>query len=283
MIVHILEHAIEDLVKMLPFLFVAFLLIEALEHYSTEHTKRMLARVGKAGPLMGAAAGCVPQCGFSVIAANLYAGGIISVGTLVAVFIATSDEAVLIMLGNPGHGRDVLALLAAKVVIGVIAGYVMDLSLGKYISVPKENGNLCERCGCHDHGHEKRILRPALNHTFRVFLYLYITTVLLNLCIELVGEEQLAQYLLGDTAFQPLIAAAIGLIPNCVSSVILTQLYLGGAISFASVIAGLSAGAGVGLLVLFRVNRDKKESLKILAALYITAVLSGVVLQILPL
>ncbi|BDF03684.1 putative manganese transporter [[Clostridium] hylemonae] len=266
-----------DCLKMLPFLFAAFLVIEALEYYSGEFTARLLAGVGKAGPVVGAAAGCVPQCGFSVLASNLYAGGIISVGTLLSVFIATSDEALLIIMGNPGRGKDVVFLLLTKVIIAVIAGYVTDIFLSRRIEVPKECGTLCSDCGCEEDG---GILKPALHHTVKIFIYLFIFTGLLNLCIEVLGIDELSTLLLGNTVFQPVIAAVIGLIPNCAASVILTQLYLNGAISFASVIAGLCTGAGIGLVVLFKVNRQRKENMKILAVLFAVGVAAGVVLEL---
>lgn len=266
-----------DCLKMLPFLFAAFLVIEALEYYSGEFTARLLAGVGKAGPVVGAAAGCVPQCGFSVLASNLYAGGIISVGTLLSVFIATSDEALLIIMGNPGRGKDVVFLLLTKVIIAVIAGYVTDIILSRRIEVPKECGTLCSDCGCEEDG---GILKPALHHTVKIFIYLFIFTGLLNLCIEVLGIDELSTLLLGNTVFQPVIAAVIGLIPNCAASVILTQLYLNGAISFASVIAGLCTGAGIGLVVLFKVNRQRKENMKILAVLFAVGVAAGIVLEL---
>lgn len=277
MIIDILIDAGADCLKMLPFLFAAFLLIEALEHYSTAWTEKLMRKVGKAGPVVGSVVGCVPQCGFSVMAANLYAGGIISLGTLLSVFLATSDEAVLIMLGNPQEGKTVFKLLAAKVIIAVIAGYVVDIVLAKYISVPKQCGNLCDHCGCHDH--KAGIVKPAIRHTCKIFIYLLVFTIVLNLGIEIIGVEALSEYLLGNTIFQPAIAALIGLIPNCAASVILTQLYLSGAITFASAIAGLCTGAGVGLIVLFKMNRNRKENLKILGVLYLIAVLAGMVLQ----
>ncbi|MCI5868822.1 MAG: arsenic efflux protein [Dorea sp.] len=267
-----------DCLKMLPFLFVAFLMIEALEHYSSEFTAKLLAKVGKAGPIVGAIAGCVPQCGFSVMAANLYAGGIVSVGTLLSVFIATSDEAILIILGNPDYIGEVGTLLITKVVIAIVAGYIIDIFFREKISVRKENGNLCHDCGCHnDHA---GIMKPAWNHTVKIFVYLLIFTGILNLCIEVLGIDRLSAILLGNTIFQPVIAAIIGLIPNCAASVILTQLYLSGAISFASVIAGLCTGAGIGLVVLFRMNHNKKENFKILGALYVIAVIAGIILEI---
>ena len=265
-----------DCLKMLPFLFVAFILIEALEHYSSDFTAKALAKVGRAGPVVGAVAGCVPQCGFSVMAANLYAGGIISVGTLLSVFIATSDEAVLIIMSNPERIREVGILLAAKVIIAVTAGYIIDIFFRNQIATVKESGNLCKDCGCDEE--DAGIWKPAWHHTIRIFIYLFIFTGILNLCIEIFGIEQLSKFLLGNTIFQPVIAAIIGLIPNCAASVILTQLYLNGAISFASVIAGLCTGAGVGLVVLFKMNRNRRENLKIVGVLFLVAVAAGMII-----
>lgn len=277
LLIHTIEHALIDCLRMLPFLFAAFLLIEALEHYSGNLSAKVMEKVGKAGPVVGALAGCIPQCGFSVMAANLYAGGVVSAGTLLAVFLATSDEAVLILLGNPGRAGEVIRLLAVKVVIAIVAGYVADLLLKGRLSSEKSSGNLCDHCGCHKE--HAGILMPAWRHTFRLFIYLVLFTWGLNLVIEVFGIENLSAFLLGDTVFQPVIAALIGLIPNCAASVILTQLYLGGAISFASVVAGLSTGAGAGLIVLFKINRNRKENIKIMIMLYITAVVAGLLLQ----
>lgn len=277
LLIHTIEHAFIDCLRMLPFLFAAFLLIEALEHYSGNLSAKVMEKVGKAGPVVGALAGCIPQCGFSVMAANLYAGGVVSAGTLLAVFLATSDEAVLILLGNPGRAGEVIRLLAVKVVIAIVAGYVADLLLKERLSSVKSSGNLCDHCGCHKE--HAGILMPAWRHTFRLFIYLVLFTWGLNLVIEVFGIENLSAFLLGDTVFQPVIAALIGLIPNCAASVILTQLYLGGAISFASVVAGLSTGAGAGLIVLFKINRNRKENVKIMIMLYITAVVAGLLLQ----
>ena len=265
-----------DCLKMLPFLFVAFILIEALEHYSSDFTAKALAKVGRAGPVVGAVAGCVPQCGFSVMAANLYAGGIISVGTLLSVFIATSDEAILIIMSNPERIREVGILLAAKVIIAVTAGYIIDIIFQNQLATVKESGNLCKDCGCDEE--DAGIWKPAWHHTIRIFIYLFIFTGILNLCIEIFGIEQLSKFLLGNTIFQPVIAAIIGLIPNCAASVILTQLYLNGAISFASVIAGLCTGAGIGLVVLFKMNRNKRENLKIVGVLFLVAVAAGMII-----
>lgn len=277
MFVDIILDAVLDCLKMLPFLFGAFLLLEALEHHTSERVNRILAKAGNAGPAAGALFGCVPQCGFSVVAANLYSGGVITLGTLLAVFIATSDEAILILLGNPGQGGEILKLLATKVVIAITAGYAIDAIAKGRPHKKKDMGDMCRDCGCHEH---HGILRPALHHTAKILVFLLIFTGILNFAVEMLGMEKISQILLADTLFQPLIAAFIGLIPNCASSVILTQLYLSGVISFASVIAGLCTGAGLGLAVLFKMNHDKKENIKILGVLYIISAAAGILLQL---
>ena len=197
-------------------------------------------------------------------------------GTLLSVFIATSDEAILIIMSNPERIREVGILLAAKVIIAVTAGYIIDIFFQNQLATVKESGNLCKDCGCDEE--DAGIWKPAWHHTIRIFIYLFIFTGILNLCIEIFGIEQLSKFLLGNTIFQPVIAAIIGLIPNCAASVILTQLYLNGAISFASVIAGLCTGAGIGLVVLFKMNRNKRENLKIVGVLFLVAVAAGMII-----
>lgn len=267
-----------DSIKLLPFLFFAFLLMEALEHHAGSKINKALASSGKAGPVIGALLGCVPQCGFSVFSANLYSGGVIGAGTLLAVFLSTSDEAIIIMLSNPDKKPEILKLIAAKVLIAVIFGYIITL-LEKIKPAPKKQvEDLCKECGCEE---EDGILKPALHHTLKIYSFLIVIIFLINLCVELLGTERLSALLLGNSVFQPMIAALIGLVPSCASSIILTELYLEGAVSFASVIAGLCTGAGAGLIVLFRENRNIKENLFITFVLYVTAVVSGMVIQIL--
>lgn len=275
----ILLDACMDSVKMLPFLFLAFLLMELLEYYYAGASENLLRKVGKAGPAVGTLAGCIPQCGFSVLAANLYAGGVLSVGTLLAVFVATSDEAVLIIMAHPERAGEIGRLLVVKILIAVIAGYLIDRVFAKWIVRQEKTMSLRKTS---NHIRRKRdVVRDALEHTCRIFIYLFIVTAILNISIEILGLEKLSAFLLGDTIFQPVIAALIGLIPNCASSVILTQLYLSGAITFASVIAGLCTGAGVGLIVLFKMNKDKKESFRILFMLFFVGVIAGEILQLL--
>lgn len=266
-------HAGEESLKILPFLFIAFLLIEIIEHYAGDREARKMAGMKKTGPVIGALAGCIPQCGFSVVAANFYAERVISRGTLLAVFIATSDEALIIILGNPGHAGAVLLLLAVKLVIAIIAGYVIDWSFpgNESLHEPVSTENTCSHCCASPAG----IVITALGHTVKIFVFLFIFAVLINFAIHSLGEEALAKLLLNDTVFQPFIAAAVGLIPNCVPSVLLTQLYLEGMLSFSSLISGLCTGAGLGLLVLLRANKDRVENIKIVILLYFIAVGSG--------
>lgn len=271
MILDALLDAVWDTLRIFPFLFAAFWALEAIEHYSNRYINQILTKVGKAGPLAGAVLGCIPQCGFSAAAANLYSGGLITLGTLLSVFLSTSDEAVLILLAHPGYGKTIAALLLWKVMIGIITGFLIDILLRKQ-KRESHIEEMCKTCGC---SNSSGIFRPALIHTVRLSIYLFLFTFCLNLVFELVGMEQLAKILGKDTLFQPFLAALLGMIPNCAASVLITELYLAGSLSFGAAIAGLCAGAGVGMAVLFRSNHSLRENLKILLLLYGSAVIAG--------
>ena len=276
-LIHSAVHALEETAKLLPFLFLAYLLMEYLEHHAASKMEGLLRAIGPAGPLAGALLGCIPQCGFSATASNLYAAGLVSRGTLLAVFLSTSDEALPLLLGHSNAGGEIAKLLLSKLLIGITVGFIVDLLMRKF-GKPREIADLCEHCGCHDHG---GILRPALWHTLRIALFCLVLNFLLHLGFDLLGQERLASLLLSGSWAQPFLAALVGLVPNCAASVMLTQLYLGGVISFGSVLAGLCAGAGVGLAVLLRVNGDKKESLRIVGILYLVSAVVGLIAQIL--
>lgn len=278
-IADILADTLLDSLKILPFLFLAFVIMELLEHRANGKIERFFAKAGKAGPAAGALLGCVPQCGFSVLCANLYSGGVVTLGTLIAVFLSTSDEAVLLLAAAPQQLPALFKLLLCKVVIAVAAGYLVDFfgrkrnrqSVGSLHEICDH-----EHCGCEKHNN---IWIPALLHTVKIFGFLLLFTFLLNFLVALLGHERLETLLLHDSVFQPLAAALLGFLPNCAASVLLTQLYLEGTLSFGAVVAGLCTGAGAGLLVLFRENRHVKDNLKIMAILYAVAAVSGVVLQ----
>ncbi|MGN1161884.1 MAG: putative manganese transporter [Candidatus Fimenecus sp.] len=268
-----------DTLKTLPFLFAAFLIIEFLEHHAKERFDKLFRRTDKSGPLVGALLGCVPQCGFSVLCANLYTGGIVTLGTLIAVFLSTSDEAVILLASSPNGGKEVLRLVAVKVIIAVIAGYMIDIFGKRFFKNKVLESDLCEhdRCGCEE---REGVLIPALIHTVKVFGFLLLFTVILNFAVALSGEERLGSVLLTNSVFQPFLAALLGFIPNCASSVMLTQLYTEGALSFGSVIAGLCTNAGAGLIVLMREKSRAKDNVKIIGILYVCAVIPGIILHL---
>lgn len=279
----IIMETLADSVKMLPFLLVSYLIIEYIEHKNSSKIKNTLASSGKFGSIIGALFGCFPQCGFSVTASNLYAGRVITLGTLISVFIATSDESILVLLSHPGRSFDILKILVIKVILAIFFGIIIDLILRKItkneIGSPSLEKNIhekmCSHCDC-EHG----MIKSALKHTFSVFVFIVIVNLILHALISFIGEERLSSLLFSGSIFQPFIAALIGMIPNCASSVILTELYIAGTISFSSIIAGLSTGAGLGLAVLFKVNKNTKENLTILGLIYAIGVTSGIIIQI---
>ena len=250
-----------DGARMIPFLLFAFLLIELVEKYTGEKRDRILMKGNKAGPIIGALFGCIPQCGFSVVAANLYAERLVSVGTLLAVFMSTSDEAIIVMFGYPKSGGKILTILGLKVVIAIVVGYLVDLFCKrkrfsvKQESVWEERG--CSCCGGHD-----GILKAVVSHSLKTLLYIMLFSMVLNVVIEGIGIERIQEILMNDSPFQIILSASVGLIPNCASSILITELYMKGVLALPAVMAGLLASGGMGLIVLWKNNRDKKENLK---------------------
>jgi len=284
LIQHVLLHALEDSAKMLPFLFAAYLLIEFIERRQGERIERALAGGGRWGFAVGALLGCAPQCGFSAMAANFYGSRVISLGALMAVFIATSDEAVPLLLAVPERWGDLAVLLAFKVVLGAAVGAALDLLLRRRLPDSMRSGYTghADEVDCHEHHEEKQsLVWAAALHTVNIFLWVLALSVVIGLVIEGVGEENFTGFLTGLGFIQPLFAALLGLVPNCASSVLLTQLYLSGAIGFSSVTAGLCANAGVGLLVLFRANPSLKQNLFITVLLWAVGAGCGMLLMLL--
>lgn len=268
-----------DVVKLLPFLFLTYLAMEYLEHKTGDKAETIVKKAGRFGPVIGGALGIVPQCGFSAAASNLYAGRVISLGTLMAIYLSTSDEMLPILISEQAAPGLIVKILLAKAVIGMAVGMVIDILLRKRGLEEHEHiHDICEHEHCHC---EKGIFRSALSHTAQITFFILLITFALNLLLNFVGEDVLANLILSKPVVGPLLASLVGLIPNCAGSVVITQLYLENVIGIGAAMAGLLTGSGVGLLVLFRVNHNRKENLRILGLLYGIGVLAGVVTDLL--
>lgn len=269
----ILDTVIDGL-KLLPFLFVAFLIIELIEHKLKN--KEIISKTGKFGPVIGSLLGAVPQCGFSVTATNLYATRIIPLGTLISIYLSTSDEMLPILLGE-GRLDLVPRILLIKIFIGMLCGFIIDMIFRKKSSNSHEITDLCEKnhCDC-KHG----IIKSSIKHTLSIFVFIFIISFILNLGFEYLGEDKLSKIFLKDSFFSPFISSLIGLIPNCASSVIITTVYLSGTITFGSAMSGLLTSSGVALMVLFKINHNIKENIKILFLIYGIGVISGIIINL---
>lgn len=312
---HVLKHSLSDTLYLIPFLFVTYLVMEWLEHRTGTKTQEMIKHAGAAGPVVGALLGVVPQCGFSAVSATLYAGRVITLGTLFAVFLSTSDEMLPIFLAEQVPMATILSIMGAKVIVGMVMGFIVDavVRLARRDRQDLRIHELCERdhCGCgpqcetceehpeqvyqhrddctdgcdhsqhsHDHSHDhdhgwKEILLSALKHTAQVMVYIFIITVVLDGVIEVVGEDVLGDFLAANPGLSVLASALVGLIPNCAASIVIADLFIEGVLGPGAMFAGLLVSAGVGLLVLIRANRHWKENLGIIVALYAMGVFWG--------
>lgn len=275
MMIEAITDSFTDSVKLLPFLFLTYLVMECLEHNAGEKMQQKIRSAGRGGPALGSILGVFPQCGFSTVASNLYAGRIITTGTLLAIFLSTSDEMLPIMISENVQVMVILKILAVKVAVAMLVGFLIDFIFrGRNKEMRIEH--LCEQHHCHC---ENGIWKSALHHTVEIFLYILLISFVLNLLIAWIGEDVLGNLILNRPVAGELVAALVGMIPNCASSVVVTQLYLNGVLSPGALTAGLLSGSGVGLLVLFRVNDDYKENLKILGLLYAAGVAGGMLVN----
>lgn len=280
----ILLHTLLDTAKILPFLFLTYLLMELLEHHSGNAAENWLRRSRWIGPLLGGTLGVLPQCGFSAAATGLYSGRIITVGTLIAVYLSTSDEMLPIMVSHGAPIDFVFKILFTKLLVGIAAGFAVDgilrlIRQKRRIVIEPQIEEFCERenCRCGDH-----FVVSALRHTVKITLFILLFTFLLNLVIHGVGEDRLADLILDRPILANLLSAVMGLIPNCASSVVITELYLSGILSVGAMLSGLLVNAGVALALLFRNNRPLRDSLRILLILSAIGVLFGIVVDITP-
>lgn len=262
-----------DLLKIIPFLFVAFLIMEYFEHSLSK--KKNVLKNKKVGPIVGSLLGVIPQCGFSVMATNLFSSRVITIGTLIAIYLSTSDEMLPILITNKVSFKLILIILLIKIIIGIIFGYLIDFFWKKKET---KDFSICDDDHCHC---EKGIFKSSLIHTLKISSYILITTFLLNTLIYYLGEDTISKILLKNNFFGPFLASLVGLIPNCSASIILTELYLSKVITTGMLIGGLLTGSGIGLLVLFKVNKDKKENFFILISIYLIGVLVGIIFDLL--
>lgn len=271
---------LSDCVKLLPFLFLTYLAMEYIEHKAGERINETIKKSGKCGPLIGSILGAFPQCGFSAAASNLYAARIITLGTLISIYLSTSDEMLPILISEQAGAALICKILAAKVIIGMAAGFLIDIVRNMFLKKEKEAlqiEQLCEHHHCHC---EEGIVKSAFRHTVEIFIYLLIITFILNILITLIGEDFLANLLLNRPVIGEAIAGLVGLIPNCAASVAITQLYLNGILNEGAMMSGLLVGAGVGILVLLRVNDRPKENARIIALLYVIGVAAGIIVDL---
>ena len=247
---------VKDTAMMVPFLFITYLAMEWLERRTEDQSVALLSRIGKFGHVAGAAIGLIPQCGFSAAAASLYSGGVITAGTLLSVFLSTSDEMLPIFISSSVGAGTIGKLLAAKFIIALISGIAVDViaRMVRHRSEEKHIHDLCERehCGCEEE--EGGILHSALIHTLKITGFIFVVSLVLSLLMETVGRDVLASLLTGAPVAGTIITGIIGLIPNCAASVLITQMYLEGLLTSGQLLSGLLVGAGVGLLVLVRTN-----------------------------
>ena len=275
----VLEDSLLDTLYIIPFLFITYLAMEWLEHKTGGKAEAAIQRAGAAGPFIGAVVGVVPQCGFSAAAATLWAGRVITLGTLFAVFLSTSDEMLPIFIAEQVPLEVILKIIGAKIIIGMIMGFLVDagLRIARRIDMPLHIHDLCEQEHCHCHDGEGGILKSAVKHTLQVTLFIFIITILLNGMLAIVGEDVLADFLSANPALSVFGSALVGLVPNCAASIVIAQLYVQGVLGSGAMLAGLLGSAGVGLLVLVRTNRHPKENIAIIVGLYAMGVIWGLI------
>ena len=262
-----------DTLKVFPFLLISFYIIEILEHKI--NSNKRLESSGKYGPILGSLLGIIPQCGIASIATNLYVTGIITLGTLISVFLSTSDEMIPILLSEKVSIKLILIILGIKLVVGLVSGLLIDLVYPRKI---KSHYEICEEEHCHFDDHK---FISAFKHTINISLFILVINVLLNMVFNYGLNDYLSSLLLKNSVFSPIITSLIGLIPNCASSIVITKLYLASSISFGSMIAGLLTNSGIALVVLFKTNKNVKENINIIFLTYFIGIIIGIILNIL--
>ena len=271
----VILHGFIATLKLVLFLFLTYLLMEFIEHKASEKVKGTMQKAGAFGPFIGGIFGAIPQCGFSAAAANLYTGRVITLGTLIAVFLSTSDEMLPILIAGNMKISNILLIIVYKCVVGMAIGFAIDFTM-KLMKIGKNEINIDEICDNDDCHCENGIVLSALHHTLTVSLFVFIVTLLVNAVVFTVGEDALSGSLFSLPVVSHILSAIVGLIPNCASSVALTKLAMSGVISTGAMMSGLFAGAGVGILILFRMNKRRRENFIVVAILVAVGVLFGI-------
>ena len=268
-----------DTLKLIPYLFITFIILELLEHKLSKKNEKILIKNKKFGPFIGGILGALPQCGFSAMAANLFSNRVITIGTVIAIFLATSDEMLPIMLSEKTAILTILKIVGFKVLIGILVGVLIDI----IYKAKKENNKehiheMCEDDNCHCD--EDGILLSSIKHTLKISLFVLIANILIDIIIYLMGEDKLSNLLINNNIITYFISSLIGLVPNCASSVIITELYLSNLITIGTLLSGLLTGSGLGILLLFKTNKSMKENITILSIIYIVGVIVGILVDI---
>ena len=266
-----------DTLKLLPYLLVTFLILELLEHKLKGNNEKLLKKNKKFGPAVGGLLGALPQCGFSSMASNLFSGRVITMGTLIAVFLSTSDEMLPIMLSEKVDIMLMLKIIGFKVLVGIVIGYIVDLLYRKKEEKHMHIHELCEEehCSCEKDG----IILSSIKHTLKIGFFVLVANLLINLIIYYISEDTLKNVLLNKNIFTYFISSGIGLIPNCAGSVVLTELYLSNLITLGNLLAGLLTGSGIGILLLFKTNKNIKENLLVMSIIYFVGVVIGIIVD----
>lgn len=275
---HILLDTLFESLNLLPFLLITFLIIEFIEHKASKKSIEMLTKTKKYGPIIGGILGATPQCGLGVMATNLYATNIITIGTLIAIYLSTSDEMLPVLISERMPFSKILIILLIKVIIGIVCGFIIDFIFRKKNKHTKiDVQELCENEHCHC---ENSIIKSSLIHTLKTFSFIFLVSFVLHIFIHEIGEDKISNLLLNGNIFTPFLSSIIGLIPNCAGSVVITELYVNNVISFGSMLAGLLTGSGISILILFKVNSDLKDNMMILGTIYIIGVIFGILFNL---
>lgn len=282
-LIAVIIDTIRDSVLIFPFLFAAYFLLEFMEWKSSQHSIAWITKSSRLGPVIGSVLGIIPQCGFSAVSSEFYTHRIITLGTLISIYLSTSDEMLPILLAEKAAASTILRILLIKAAIGMIYGFLIDLVVTK-----RHVSHESAECAIHRAKKAadkkfslKKTLMDALHHSLQVFLFLFLVTLALNGVIAVIGEENLSHLFINRPVIGELLAALVGLIPNCAGSVIVTELYLSGAIGSGAVLAGLLSAAGIGPLMLFRINKHRKENILILVLLYGISAATGILFTLL--